>query len=222
MKMSHVPFPALTFPERPPSLPLLLQLGQLLARHHPRLQLEHRRGYRQRAMLPGSGRALQCGRRPSLFPMSWLLPLLLCAASGFEGHGVPGVGALRRGPSSPRPTGGLLRLKGGEQGALLPLVRSPLMYQVDARITTREMSLRKGEPASVNDFTDDGACRDACASHGQSFINACANCDADVFRVTVMCTLARECPLTSSACRAGRLGGGWVRCHLPDGRVADG
>ena len=33
-----------------------------------------------------------------------------------------------------------------------PLVRSPAVYQLDARIVTRELSLRKGSPATINDL----------------------------------------------------------------------
>jgi len=35
---------------------------------------------------------------------------------------------------------------------MLPLVRSPAVYQLDARIVTRELSLRKGSPATINDL----------------------------------------------------------------------
>ena len=36
---------------------------------------------------------------------------------------------------------------------LLPLVRNPAVYSLDARIATRELTLRKGSPATVNDLT---------------------------------------------------------------------
>jgi len=37
---------------------------------------------------------------------------------------------------------------------LLPLVRSPAVYQLDARVVTRELTLRKGSPATLNDLSD--------------------------------------------------------------------
>ncbi len=37
---------------------------------------------------------------------------------------------------------------------LLPLVRSPAVYQLDARVVTRELALRKGSPATLNDLSD--------------------------------------------------------------------
>jgi len=36
---------------------------------------------------------------------------------------------------------------------LLPLVRNPAVYSLDARIATRELTLRKGSPATINDLT---------------------------------------------------------------------
>jgi hypothetical protein len=51
-----------------------------------------------------------------------------------------------------------LALEGAALGAapaLLPLVRNPGVFQLDARIVARELTLRKGSPATINDLTDD-------------------------------------------------------------------
>lgn len=49
----------------------------------------------------------------------------------------------------------MLQSRASSLSPVLPLVRNPAVFQLDARIATRELSLRKGSPATLNDLTDD-------------------------------------------------------------------
>jgi hypothetical protein len=49
----------------------------------------------------------------------------------------------------------MLQSRASSLSPVLPLVRNPAVFQMDARIVARELSLRKGAPATLNDLTDD-------------------------------------------------------------------